>query len=87
MRDMMVRAAFVAMSVKTGRTVMRFELDPEDMGMMPELAKAVGEPVMLGVRRGQAEPPPGEPIGKTLGKTHGTGLVGCDTGEVTATVG
>lgn len=49
MQDMMVKAAFVAMNVKTGKTVMQFELDPEDIGMMPELAKAVGELVMLGV--------------------------------------
>lgn len=27
MQDMMVKAAFVAMNVKTGKTVMQFELD------------------------------------------------------------
>ena len=42
MQDMLVRAEFVAMNVKTGKTVMQFELDPEDISMMPELAKAVG---------------------------------------------
>lgn len=86
MQDMMVKAAFVAMNVKTGKTVMQFELDPEDIGMMPELAKAVGELVMLDVHRGQAELTLDEPIGKTLEKIHGTRLGDCDTGEVIATV-
>ncbi len=86
MQDMMAKAAFVAMNVKTGKTVMQFELDPEDIGMMPELANAVGELVMLDVRRGQAELPLDEPIGKILEKIHGTRPVDCNTGEVIATV-
>ena len=47
MQDMLVRAEFVATNVKTGKTVMQFELDPKDISMMPELAKAVCEVVTL----------------------------------------
>mgnify|MGYP001105212405 CR=1 FL=1 len=82
MQDMTVKSAFVAMNVKTGKTVMQFELDPEDIGMMPELAKAVGELVVLDVHRGQAEHPPDDAIGKI----HGTSLVDRETGEALATV-
>lgn len=82
MQDMMVKATFVAMNVKTGKTVMQFELGPEDIGMMPELAKAVGELVMLDVHRGQAE----LPLDEAIGKIHGTSLVDRETGGVLATV-
>ncbi len=82
MQDMMVKAAFVAMNVKTGKTVMQFELDPEDIGMMPELAMAVGELVTLDVHRGQAE----LTLDDAIGKIHGTSLVDRETGVVLATV-
>lgn len=82
MRDMMVKAASVAMNVKTGKTAMQFGLDPEDIGMTPELAKAVREPVMLDAHRGQAE----LPLDEAIGKIRGTSLVDRETGEVPATV-
>lgn len=82
MQDMMVKADFVSMTVKTGKTVMQFELDPEDVGMMPELARAVGETVRLDVHRGQAE----LPLDDAIGKIRGTSLVDRETGEVLASV-
>ena len=81
MQDMLVRAEFVAMNVKTGKTVMQFELDPEDISMMPELAKAVGEVVALAVYRGQAE----LPLSDVVAKVRGTSVVDRETGEVLAT--
>ena len=81
MQDMLVRAEFVAMNVKTGKTVMQFELDPEDISMMTELAKAVGEVVALGVHRGQAE----LPLSDVVAKVRGTRVVNRETGEVLAT--
>lgn len=81
MQDMSVRAEFVAMNVKTGKTVMQFELDPEDISMMLELAKAVGEVVALWVHRGQAE----LPLSDVVAKVRGTSVVDRETGEVLAT--
>lgn len=81
MQDMLVRAEFVAMNVKTGKTVMQFELDPEDISMMPELAKAVGEVVTLEVHRGQSELPLSDVVAKVLG----TSVVDRETGEILAT--
>lgn len=81
MQDMLVRAEFVAMNVKTGKTVMQFELDPEDISMMPELAKAVGEVVALEVHRGQAE----LPLSDVVAKVRGTSVVDRETGEILAT--
>lgn len=81
MQDMLVRAEFVAMNVKTSKTVMQFELDPEDISMMPELAKAVGEVVTLEVHRGQAE----LPLSDVVAKVRGTSVVDRETGEVLAT--
>ena len=81
MQDMLVRAEFVAMNVKTGKTVMQFELDPENISMMPELAKAVVEVVALGVHRGQAE----LPLSDVVTKVRGTSVVDRETGEVLAT--
>lgn len=79
MQDMIVKAAFVGMNVKTGKTVMQFELDPKDIAMMPELAKAVGEVVSLDVHRSQGELPLDELMKPNLS------LVDRDMGEVLET--
>lgn len=38
-----VRACFQGCNIKTGKTVMQFELDPEHKGALPQLAMMTGE--------------------------------------------
>lgn len=42
-----VRAVFQGLNVKTGKTVMQFELDPEHKGALPQLAMMTGTFVTL----------------------------------------
>ena len=42
-----VRAVFQGCNIKTGKTVMQFELDPEQQGALPQLAMMTGTFVTL----------------------------------------
>lgn len=42
-----VRATFTGCNIKSGKVVMKFELDPECRGALPHLAMMTGTPCML----------------------------------------
>lgn len=44
-----VRAAFAALNIKAGKTVLQFELDAKSVGKIPDLARYTGRPVNLDV--------------------------------------
>lgn len=44
-----VRAAFAALNIKAGKTVLQFELDAKSVGRIPDLARYTGRPVNLDV--------------------------------------
>ena len=50
-----VRACFTGCNIKSGKTVMQFELDPEHKGALPQLAMMTGTFVTLEVLDGQEE--------------------------------
>ena len=48
-----VRACFQGCNIKTGKTVMQFELDPEHKGALPQLAMMTGTFVTLEIASDQ----------------------------------
>lgn len=61
-----VRACFQGCNIKTGKTVMQFELDPEHKGALPQLAMMTGTFVTLEIASDQLVIPVDRGSGEVL---------------------
>lgn len=50
-----INATFANLNIKSGKTVLVFELAQTDAGLLPELSMITGEPVVLDVSTAQQE--------------------------------
>lgn len=61
-----VRACFTGCNIKSGKTVMQFELDPEHKGALPQLAMMTGTFVTIEITSDQMVIPVDMSSGKVL---------------------